>query len=85
MDNPRPATPENVANTCSNPADAGLNHDILKPGNHLSVRVGSEDLTGIVDAVMPDKSCFWIWADGGMGRRMIDASDVATVRAKTSH
>ena len=55
------------------------NQDILQPGYHVSLRVGSEVLSGMVDAVMPDKSCFWIWADGGMGRRMIDAGDVAAV------
>jgi hypothetical protein len=79
MDKLRRTTPVNVANTGSGPADSGPSHDILEPGKHLRLRVGSEVLSGIVDDVMPDKSCFWIWADGGMGRRMIAASDVAAV------
>lgn len=74
-----------VADTCSTPANSGLDHEILTPGNHLSLRVGPEVLSGIVDAVMPDKSCFWIWADGGMGRRMIDSSEAAAADAKTGN
>ncbi len=85
MDRLRRATPANVADTGSGPANSGLNHDILKPGNHLSLRVGSEIVSGIVDTVMPDKSCFWVWADGGMGRRMIDAGDLTAVGAETSN
>lgn len=73
-------TPRNdVADACSAPANSGLNHEILIPGNHLSLRVGPEVLSGIVDAVMPDKSCFWVWTDGGMGRRMIASSDAVAV------
>lgn len=82
MDKLRRAAPMDLRNTGSDPKNSGHNHDILKPGNHLSLRVGSEVLTGIVDAVMPDKSWFWIWADGGLGRRMVDASDTAVVGAE---
>ena len=66
-----------VAGACSPHANSGLNHELLMPGNHLILRVGPEVLSGIVDTVMPDKSCFWIWTDGGMGRRMIDRSEAA--------
>jgi hypothetical protein len=83
-DEVRRATPVNIANTGSGPANSGLNRDILKPGDYLSLLVGSEALSGIVDAVMPDGSCFWIWADCGMGRRMIDARDVASIGAEFS-
>lgn len=64
--------PENAS-----PAPSGmrLTPEILTPGNKLTLRLGHETLSGIVDEVMPDQSCFWIWADGGMGRRMIDARD----------
>ena len=33
---------------------------------HLNLQVGFEKLSGTIDAVMPDKSCFWIWADDGL-------------------
>lgn len=69
----------------TDPGPSGLSHDVLKPGNHLSFRMGPEALSGVVDAVMADKSCFWIWADGGMGRRMITASDVAAIKVTTSN
>ena len=68
-----------VAQTASATASSGLDPEILIPGKHLSFRVGPEFLGGIVETVMPDGSCFWIWADGGMGRRMIDARDAAVV------
>ncbi|WP_462200282.1 hypothetical protein [Arthrobacter sp. B2a2-09] len=55
----------------------------MQRGIRLSLRVGPEALSGIVDAVMPDKFCFWIWVDGGMGRRMIDSRDPSLVRAQT--
>jgi hypothetical protein len=78
----RQAAPTNVAN--AGPSLSGINHDdILRPGNHLRFRVGPEALSGVVDAVMADKSCFWIWADGGMGRRLIDASVVAAMEPAT--
>jgi len=73
MDNLSRTAPAKVTETSSGREKIGHIHDFLKPGNYLSLRVGSEILTGVVDAVMPDKSWFWIWADGGMGRRMIDA------------
>jgi hypothetical protein len=58
---------------------SGLALEVLEPGTYLSFQVGPEFLSGTVDAVMPDKSCFWIWTDGGMGRRMIDARDAVAV------
>lgn len=49
---------------------------ILLPGRRVSMRIGSDVVTGAVDAVMPDNSSFWIWTDGGKGRRMISIDDV---------
>ena len=65
----------------ASPAPSGmrLTPEILTPGNKLTLRLGHETVSGIVDEVMPDQSCFWIWADGGMGRRMIDARDATLV------
>lgn len=48
-----------------------------RPGVHVSLQIGQEHVSGVVDAVMADGSCIWIWADGGMGRRLIDLSDPA--------
>ncbi|WP_146187352.1 hypothetical protein [Arthrobacter sp. HMWF013] len=77
------AAPTKVAN--AGPSLPCTKHeDILTPGNHLRFRVGPETLSGVVDAVMADKSCFWIWADGGMGRRLIAAGDVAAIEAATA-
>jgi hypothetical protein len=59
------------------PSGSRLEPDILTPGNHLNLRVGPEILRGTVDMVTADQSCFWIWTDGGTGRRMIDARDAA--------
>jgi hypothetical protein len=50
-----------------------------KQGDHLTVQVGPELLSGTVDAVMPDNSYFWIWADNGMGRRLVEAADAVPV------
>lgn len=65
-------------------ASSGLDQEVLNPGNHLSFRVGTEFLSGIVDAVMPDRTCFWIYADGGMGRRLIDSREALAVEAEPS-
>lgn len=51
----------------------------VKPGQHVTVQVGPEVLSGLVDAVMPDNSYFWVWADNGMGRRLIEASIVTAI------
>jgi hypothetical protein len=51
----------------------------VKPGQHVTVQVGPEVLSGLVDAVMPDNSCFWVWADNGMGRRLFEASAVTSI------
>lgn len=51
----------------------------VSSGEHVTVRVGPEVLSGLVDAVMPDNSYFWIWADNGMGRRLIDASAATAI------
>ncbi|MGF9647270.1 helix-turn-helix domain-containing protein [Pseudarthrobacter oxydans] len=50
----------------------------VRSGEHITVQVGSEMLSGTVDAVMPDNSYFWIWADSGMGRRLIETAAVST-------
>jgi hypothetical protein len=63
---------------------SGRTPEVLEPGTYLSFRVGPEFLSGTVDTVMPDGSCFWIWTDGGMGRRMIEASDAVAVETGTS-
>ena len=47
-----------------------------KQGDHVTVQVGPEMLAGTLDAVMPDNAYFWIWADNGMGRRLVEAADV---------
>ena len=73
-----------VTDACFAPANSSLDPEILTPGNQLRFRVGPELLSGTVDEVMPDKSCFWIWTDGGMGRRMIESSEAAAADAKTS-
>ena len=52
--------------------DKGTN---IAPGEHITVTVGHEILSGTVDAVMPDNSYCWIWTDNGMGRRLIDTGD----------
>ena len=59
------------------PLDSSLDPGILRPGIELRLRVGHEIVSGIVDVVMPDQSCFWIWTAGGMGRRMIDTRSAA--------
>lgn len=71
-----------AVDTGSAPLSSGLEQEILEPGKHLSFRVGTEFLSGIVDAVMPDKSYFWIYADSGMGRRLIDARETIAVGAE---
>ncbi|WP_394525570.1 LacI family DNA-binding transcriptional regulator [Paenarthrobacter nicotinovorans] len=48
----------------------------LERGKRVTLHVGHEVLTGTVDAVVSDESCFWIWTDDGMGRRMIHADDL---------
>ncbi len=91
MSNPVPGTKKGTldgandvgAHTYSDPENSGLDSEIMQRGIRLSLRVGPEALSGIVDAVMPDKFCFWIWVDGGMGRRMIDSRDPSLVRAQT--
>jgi hypothetical protein len=71
--------PNPVEDTAAPPYyDPGFGTESVQPGDHLHIQVGPEKLSGTVDAVMPDGSCFWIWADGGMGRRLIDVSE-ATV------
>ncbi|WP_350005994.1 helix-turn-helix domain-containing protein [Pseudarthrobacter sp. WHRI 8279] len=76
-------TPDHIhTQTPSSPE--GLDPNLLEPGVHIIFRVGPEFLSGTVDAVMPDKSCFWIWTDCGMGRRMIDARDAASVGGETN-
>lgn len=72
-----------VTDICSSRAGSGPNVGTIKAGTRLSLQVGPEEITGIVDVVMADKSYFWIWADGGMGRRMIDIRDVLAVRPAT--
>jgi Bacterial regulatory proteins, lacI family len=72
------------AYTRSAPESSGLDPESLKPGISLSFRVGPEFVSGTIDAVMPDKSCFWMWTDGGMGRRMIDTKEVVAVETEAS-
>lgn len=57
------------------PPKGSLDRGLLEPGNLIRLRVGHEVLSGTIDHVMPDQSCFWIWTDGGMGRRLIETSD----------
>lgn len=61
----------------------GLNPEDLVPGKHLSFQVGYEQVKGTVDAVMPDKSCFWIRTDDGMGRRMIESCEATALTPHT--
>ncbi len=75
-------TPDGVLASPSSPK--GLDPEILESGRHVSFRIGPETLSGTVDAVMRDKSCFWIWTDGGMGRRMIDTKEAAAVECETN-
>lgn len=49
----------------------------VRPGERVTVQVGSEIFSGVIDAVMPDYSYFWIWADHGMGRRLVEAGYVS--------
>ena len=53
---------------------------LLVPGEHLCLWTEHEAMSGTVDAVMADESCFWIWVDGGLGRRMVIASDVLALQ-----
>jgi hypothetical protein len=66
------------------PSLENRNMESFKPGDHLSFQMGPENPSGTVDAVMPDKTCFWIWTDGGMGRRLIDVSETAALRVRTA-
>lgn len=81
---PRSSLPDPKQETVSGPENADLDPEIIQPGTRLSLRAGPEDLSGIVDEVMPDKSCFWIWVDGGMGRRMIDPRNASDIRRGTN-
>lgn len=81
---PRSSLPDPKQETVPGPENAGFDPEIIQPGIRLSLHVGPEALSGIVDAVMPDKSCFWIWVDGGMGRRMIDSRDALDIRTETN-
>lgn len=65
---------------CSPPE---LNPDDLVPGKHLSFQVGFEKVKGTIDVVMPNKSCFWIWTDDGMGRRMIESCEATALPPNT--
>ncbi|MFJ6158757.1 helix-turn-helix domain-containing protein [Pseudarthrobacter sp. NPDC092184] len=66
------------------PSPESQNVEDLKPGAHLSLQIGPEKLSGTIDVIMPDKSCFWIWTDGGMGRRLIDISETTAVTLSTA-
>ncbi|TLM80960.1 hypothetical protein FDW84_18990 (plasmid) [Pseudarthrobacter sp. NamE5] len=45
--------------------------DRLEVGEHVSFIAEGIKGSGTVDAVMPDNSVVWVWADGGLGRRML--------------
>ncbi|YCK79899.1 LacI family DNA-binding transcriptional regulator (plasmid) [Arthrobacter sp. D3-18] len=68
-----------TATPSPDPAPLELSADPLVPGQHLSFNVGLERLNGTVDVVMPDRSCFWIWTDDGMGRRMIESCEATII------
>ena len=55
----------------------------VRPGERVTVHMGSEIFSGVVDAVMPDYSYFWIWSDNGMGRRLVEAAAVSTDNGAT--
>jgi hypothetical protein len=67
------------------PSPPKLSLDNLVPGQHLSFQVGFETVRGTIDVVMPDKSCFWIWTDDGMGRRMIASCEATALITHTDH
>ena len=73
------ATPPTV------PSRPRLDAENLVPGKHLNLQVGYERVSGTIDAVMPDKSCFWIWTDDGMGRRMIDFCETTPLTTNPHH
>ncbi|WP_394525525.1 LacI family DNA-binding transcriptional regulator [Paenarthrobacter nicotinovorans] len=84
---PRDATPDSPAAPQGNApiawpqptqdrplSDAASNS--LHPGARVQFSLGHESLSGIVDAVTPDGSSFWIMSDGGLGRRWICAHEI---------
>jgi hypothetical protein len=84
-----PEDQSNVSNPVENntpppSVDPGLDAESLQTGNHLRFQIGPEKLSGTVDAVMPDRSCFWIWSDGGMGRRLIEFSEASALRVSAA-
>lgn len=78
--------PDPTARALRSQGTAGPDHDTggLRLGMHLLLQIGPETVSGIVDAVMPDGSCIWIWMDGGMGRRMIHRSEASDVRTTSN-
>lgn len=65
------------------PSPPSLEPEDLVAGKHLRFQVGFEKVSGTIDMVMPDKSCFWIWTDDGMGRRMIAVCEATTFSTGT--
>lgn len=59
-------------NAAVHPAPFEVGADALGPGQRITISIGQEIVNRTIDVVMGDKSCLWIWPDGGMGRRLID-------------
>ncbi|WP_353611779.1 helix-turn-helix domain-containing protein [Arthrobacter sp. OY3WO11] len=79
---PQRQTVSSAATPSSVPSRPRLNPEDLVPGQHLNLQVGLEKVRGTIDAVMPDKSCFWIWTNNGMGRRMIDFCEATILTSR---
>jgi hypothetical protein len=54
----------------------------LKVGEHVSFIAEGIKGSGIIDAVMPDNSVIWIWADAGLGRRMLHPGTGTSIHPK---
>ncbi|MDQ1594617.1 MAG: hypothetical protein QOH40_1173 [Arthrobacter pascens] len=49
-------------------------------GDRVVFEAGGIAGSGVIDDVMPDGSVVWVWPDDAMGRKMLFAADVLSVR-----
>lgn len=81
----QPTSVPDPAVTAPDPAPASSRSerifDDLVPGRHITFEIGCERASGIIDSVMADKSCFWVWTDNGMGRRIVDSYEATAFAA----
>jgi hypothetical protein len=63
--------PEETSTAAEAPRKPMGSKKAFKVGEHVTFNAEGIKGAGTIDAVMPDNSALWIWADGGMGRRML--------------